>query len=82
MITLSIAVLTSFFTIFSLLLFLIALVNNNTKINKIRFEKLIEEKIYANLRLFMLFFLSVLFEKEQIKINKKLLFFDQRFYFK
>ena len=46
MITLSIAVLTSFFTIFSLLLFLIALVNNNTKINKIRFEKLIEEKIY------------------------------------
>jgi hypothetical protein len=36
-----------FITIFSLVLFLISLVNNNTKINKMKFEKIIEEKIYA-----------------------------------
>jgi hypothetical protein len=38
-----------FITIFSLVLCLISKVNNNTKINKIRFEKIIEEKIYAEI---------------------------------
>ncbi len=38
-----------FITIFSLVLFLTWLVNNNTKINKIKYEKIIEEKIYAEI---------------------------------
>jgi predicted RNA-binding protein with EMAP domain len=38
-----------FITIFSLVLFLIALVHYNTKIDKIRFEIIIEEKIYAEI---------------------------------
>ena len=42
-------VIACFITFFSLVLFLISLVNNNTKINKIRFEKIIEEKIYAEI---------------------------------
>ncbi len=43
------SVIASFITIFSLVLFLISLVNNNTKIIKIKFEKIIEEKIYAEI---------------------------------
>jgi hypothetical protein len=43
------SVIACFITIFSLVLFLISLVNSNTKINKIRFEKIIEEKIYAGI---------------------------------
>ena len=49
MIILIASVIACFIAIFSLVLFLISLVNNNTKINKIKFEKIIEEKIYAEI---------------------------------
>ncbi len=42
-------VIACFITTFSLVLFLISFVNNNTKINKIKYEKIIEEKIYAEI---------------------------------
>ncbi len=49
MIILIASVIACFKTIFSLVLFLISIVNNNTKINKIKYEKIIEEKIYAEM---------------------------------
>ena len=49
MIILIASVIACFITIFSLVLFLISLVNNNTKINKIKYEKIIEQMIYAEI---------------------------------